>query len=95
MDVGTEIGGGRPPTTPPPYPGTPLRVGSRGNDVSILQENLNRVASRYPTIPRLTVDGIFGPATQNTVIQFQRLFGLTADGVVGPITWDRIMSLAF
>jgi len=95
MDIGTSIGGGTPPTTPPPFPGIPLRVGSRGNDVSVLQENLNRVASRYPTIPRLTVDGVFGPATQNSVLQFQRLFGLIPDGVVGQATWDKIMSLAF
>jgi len=95
IEVGNSIGPGTPPTTPPQYPGTPLRVGSRGNDVLVLQENLNRVASRYPTIPRLTVDGIFGPITQNSVIQFQRLFGLTPDGIVGPITWDKIMSLAF
>ena len=95
IDVGNSIGGGVPPTTPPPYPGTPLRAGSRGNDVLVLQENLNRVASRYPTIPRLTVDGVFGPATGNSVIQFQRLFGLSPDGIVGPVTWDRIMSLAF
>ena len=95
IEVGNSIGPGTAPSTPPPYPGTPLRVGSRGNNVLVLQENLNKVASRYPTIPRLTVDGVFGPATGNSVIQFQRLFGLTPDGVVGPATWDKIMTLAF
>jgi len=96
VEINNSIGGPTiPPTTPPPYPGTPLRVGSRGNDVLILQEYLNRIAGRYPSVPRLTVDGVFGPATQNSVVQFQRLFGLTADGVVGPLTWDRIMTLAF
>jgi peptidoglycan hydrolase-like protein with peptidoglycan-binding domain len=84
-----------PPTTPPPYPGTPLRVGSRGNNVLLIQQYLNRVAGRYPSIPRLTEDGVFGSATQNSVIQFQRLFGLTPDGIVGAITWDRIVTLGF
>ncbi|MCL2341542.1 MAG: peptidoglycan-binding protein [Firmicutes bacterium] len=95
IEVANSIGAGLSPTTPPAYPGAPLRVGSRGNNVLVLQENLNKVASRYPVIPRLTVDGVFGPLTQNSVIQFQRLFGFTPDGVVGPATWDKIMSLAF
>ncbi|MCL2860231.1 MAG: peptidoglycan-binding protein [Oscillospiraceae bacterium] len=96
VEINNSIGGPSiPPTTPPAYPGTPLRAGSRGNNVLILQENLNNIASRYPSIPRIAVDGVFGPATQNSVTQFQRLFGLTPDGVVGPLTWDRIMALTF
>jgi len=95
IEIGNGIGAGTPPTTPPPYPGMPLRVGSQGNNVIILQKNLNRVANSYPALPRLTEDGVFGPATQNAVIAFQRLFGLVPDGVVGPLTWDKIMGLAF
>ena len=95
VDVRNSIGGGTPPTTPPPFPGTVLTLGSRGNSVLILQEYLNRIAGRYPTISKLVVDGVFGSLTRNSVIQFQKLFGLTPDGTVGPITWNKIMELAF
>jgi len=95
IEEGNSIGGGTPPTTPPPYPGAPLRVGSRGNDVIVLQKKLNEVAQRYPTVPSLTADGVFGPLTQRSVMEFQRLFGLTPDGIVGPLTWERLMNLVF
>jgi len=84
-----KIGG---PSAAPPYPGAPLSVGSRGNAVSQIQICLNSLAARYPTIPRLTVDGQFGNNTRNAVIAFQRIFGLAQDGIVGPITWNRIFT---
>jgi len=34
----------------------------------------------------LEEDGIFGPLTQNKVIEFQRTHGLNPDGIVGPLT---------
>ena len=86
-------GGSTQPGTPPPYPGTPLRVGSVGDSVLILQQNLNRVAAANPAIPRVTPDGIFGALTQASVIAFQKYYGLTPDGVVGPATWNRLMQL--
>jgi N-acetylmuramoyl-L-alanine amidase len=75
-----------------PYPGTPLRLGSRGEDVALIQRYLNALSSVYPNIPRLPVDGVFGPMTQNAVTIFQRQFGLVPDGVVGPITWNTIVT---
>ena len=72
------------------YPGTPLRSGSRGDNVRVVQEYLNTLARAYP-LPRVAVDGIYGPATENAVQAFQRLFGLTADGIVGPRTWERLV----
>lgn len=76
------------------YPGTPLRQGSTGPNVVVLQVALNRIAQNYPAIPKIpAADGIFGPKTEATVRAFQRIFGLTEDGIVGPGTWYEAVRL--
>ena len=76
------------------YPGTPLRVGSTGPNVVVLQVSLNRIAQNYPAIPKIpAVDGIYGPRTEATVRAFQEIFGLTPDGIVGPATWYEVVRL--
>lgn len=72
------------------YPGKPLRRGDRGQNVSILQRQLNRITQDYPFLGRLAVDGFFGSAMEETVKRFQKQFKLTADGVVGRATWYKI-----
>lgn len=73
------------------YPGYPLRLGSTGRSVELVQRQLNRVAQNYPAIPMTyPVDGIFGANTEASVKKFQEVFGLTADGVVGPATWYKL-----
>ena len=62
--------------TLPVYPGTPLRVGSSGSNVSLMQSYLNAIKNgMFPSLTRLTVDGKFGQRTKNTVIQYQGLSG--------------------
>lgn len=75
------------------YPGTPLRLGDRGTSVSVLQTQLNDVSINYPSIPTLTVDGIFGESTENAVKQMQSIFNLVPDGIVGEATWNRLLYL--
>jgi len=76
------------------YPGTPLRRGSTGPNVVVLQVALNRISQNYPAIPKIpSNDGIFGSRTEAAVIAFQRIFGLTPDGIVGPGTWYEIVRL--
>lgn len=85
-----------PAQTPPAsavYPGTPLRLGSAGANVTRVQNWLNDVGSVYSGIPALNADGRFGPATQAAVISFQSMFGLSADGIVGPATWNRLYAV--
>jgi len=76
------------------YPGTPLRVGSSGDFVTVLQVMLNRISQDYPAIPRIAaVDGLFGSRTEDSVKEFQRIFNLTPDGVVGKATWYKLVAL--
>ena len=79
---------------PNSYPGYPLRQGSSGEDVVVLQAMLNRIGQNYPAIPRLAqVDGIFGPRTEEAVRVFQSVFGLAVDGIVGRGTWYKLVFL--
>lgn len=76
------------------YPGTPLRRGSSGPNVVVVQAELNRIAQNYPAIPKLaTVDGIYGSRTEASVRVFQQVFGLTPDGIVGKATWYALVRL--
>lgn len=76
------------------YPGAPLRVGSTGPNVVVIQTELNRISQNYPAIPKIpVVDGIFGSRTEAAVRKFQEVFNLTADGVVGKATWYALVRL--
>ena len=77
----------------PSYPGTPLRVGSRGPSVVQAQVMLNRVGENYPAIPRVATDGIFGELTEAAVRRFQEIFDLTPDGIIGEATWYQLVRL--
>lgn len=75
---------------PSSYPGSPLRRGSTGTNVRILQKQLSRIAKDYPSFGKPAVTGTFDEATENSVKKFQKQFGLTADGIVGKATWYKI-----
>lgn len=76
------------------YPGTPLRVGSTGPNVVVIQASLNRISQNYPAIPKIAnVDGIFGSRTEASVRAFQEVFGLEPDGIVGRATWYALVRL--
>lgn len=75
---------------PSSYPGSPLRRGSTGTNVRILQKQLSRIARDYPSFGKPTVTGTFDEATENSVKKFQKQFSLTADGVVGKPTWNKV-----
>lgn len=60
----------------------PLKLGSSGVDVKILQEQLVNVG----LLKSSDVDGSYGPKTKTAVILFQRSQGLTYDGIFGDET---------
>lgn len=73
------------------YPGVPLRVGDSGNNVKVIQTELNRIAQNYPAIPKIAEEnGIFGLDTEAAVRKFQEIFGLTQTGEVDKPTWYSI-----
>ncbi len=58
-----------------------------------MQEQLNVIAGAYPAIPKITVDGIYGPATASSVRKFQSVFGLPVTGTVDYRTWYKISEI--
>lgn len=64
----------------PPVHRPMIRQGSRGPNVTYLQQKLGG----------LVVDGIFGPKTDGAVRRFQQANRLVVDGIVGPRTWAAI-----
>jgi LAS superfamily LD-carboxypeptidase LdcB len=62
------------------YPGTPVRKGSRGVTVKLVQA----------IVKTKIVDGDFGNVTAAAVKAWQSARGLKADGIVGPITWKAM-----
>ncbi|WP_051280432.1 peptidoglycan-binding domain-containing protein [Anaerovorax odorimutans] len=73
------------------YPLYPLTVGSFGQNVSTIQNELARISQNYPSIPKITDEkGIFGGSTEAAVKEFQKVFNLTVDGIVGNATWYKI-----
>lgn len=76
------------------YPGTPLRLGSTGPFVTVVQSSLNRISQNYPAITKINpVDGILGSQTQQAITEFQQIFSLQPDGIVGPATWYQIVRI--
>jgi peptidoglycan hydrolase-like protein with peptidoglycan-binding domain len=77
---------------PPPESYTPqpehmpmLMIESSGDAVRTLQTMLNEQISAG-----LTVDGEFGPATEQAVKTYQAKYNLEVDGIVGQQTWESL-----
>lgn len=75
---------------PSSYPGYALNLWTSGQNVEIIQNQLNRISENYPTIPKLEVDGIYGPKTEESVREFQEIFDLPTTGIVNKATWYSI-----
>ena len=78
---------------PSSWPGYDLTLGSSGDKVRQIQEQLNVIAGAYPLIPKIDADGIYGPATAESVRVFQSVFGLPQTGVVDYRTWYKISEI--
>ena len=78
---------------PASWPGYDLTVGSRGNKVYQMQQQLARIAKSYPAIPVIVPDGIYGNKTREAVEKFQSVFGLPVTGLVDYNTWYEISNI--
>lgn len=78
---------------PASWPGYNLEVGSRGDKIRQLQEQLDVIAGAYPALPTVQADGVYGPSTEEAVRKFQSVFGLPETGIVDYPTWYKISEI--
>lgn len=78
---------------PSSWPGYDLTIGSSGQKVQQMQEQLNRISDNYPAIPKIAADGIYGSQTAEAVRIFQRIFNLPQTGVTDYATWYKISQI--
>ena len=88
INVAEEVSG-----IPSSWPGYDLDIGSTGEAVVQIQEQLNTIAEAYPALPQIGVDGIYGERTKDAVRKFQSIFGLPATGIVDYPTWYKIQEI--
>ncbi len=70
-----------------------LRIGSSGDDVRTIQQQLNAISNNYPLIQKIAVDGRYGEKTAEAVRVFQRVFDLPVTGEVNFPTWYSISNI--
>ena len=75
------------------FPGYALDIGASGEKVRQIQEELDRIAQVYTTIPRIQADVIFGEATKAAVREFQKIFDLPQTGIIDFRTWYKISQI--
>lgn len=78
---------------PSSFPGYDLTVGSSGQKVYQLQEQLGRISRNFPAIPRINADGIYGQRTADAVRAFQSIFDLPSTGITDYPTWYTISDI--
>lgn len=75
------------------WPGAALIMGTVGDKVKKVQEQLNGIAKAYPLLPTVEVDGAYGEATAEAVKLFQKIFKLPQTEAVDYATWYKISEI--
>lgn len=88
INTATEVSG-----VPASWPGQNLNIGASGANVRMIQEQLNRIADTYTTIPKVPVTGQYNQQTSEAVRVFQQVFGMPQTGIVDFSTWYRISGI--
>ena len=67
-----------------------MRKYNEKDAVRNMQRYLRQLSYTDSDIPPVPIDGIFGEATSNSLIAFQRKNGLAATGVADRESWDAL-----
>lgn len=78
---------------PASWPGYNLNIGASGDNVRMIQNQLNTIADAYSQIPKVAVTGQYNEQTAEAVRAFQRIFSMPVTGIVDLPTWYRISGI--
>lgn len=78
---------------PASWPGSNLNIGATGDNVRMIQEQLNKISETYTIIPKVAVNGQYNQQTADAVKAFQQIFDLPATGIVDFPTWYKISGI--
>lgn len=74
----------------PPDIVTEIEEGQVVPRVQLVQYFLNVLSAYYNSIPAVDIDGILGPKTRTSVIEFQKTMGLEPTGIIDDATWNSM-----
>lgn len=72
-----------------------LEIGDEGEGVLSLQYYLSYIALFVPSVQATDFDGSFGEGTRNSVISFQKTYGLEETGIVDRANWNQIENVYY
>ena len=70
-----------------------LQAGDTGVGVQVIQYFLSYIGNFVGTVPSVTIDGDFGPATTAAVRAFQTTYGIPVTGVVDQTTYNTLYNV--
>ncbi len=76
------------------YPGA-LKIGDVSEGVRIIQYYLDYIATFVSTVSRVDIDGIFGEETRDSVLSFQKTYGLTENGEVDREVFSKMQNVYY
>lgn len=72
-----------------------LQLGDSSSGVLTIQYYLSYISTFIPSVRDTAVDGSFGEGTRNSVISFQKAYGLPETGIVDRAVWDEIENVYY
>lgn len=78
---------------PESFKGITLSLGSKGQSVKIIQEQINAISNNFPLIPKIKVDSVYGEDTKKSIEVFQEVFKLPVTGTVNKETWYKLSEI--
>lgn len=69
-----------------------FRAYDKKSAIKEIQRFVYKLSDYYESIPRISIDGIYGAETRNAVTKYQEHFNLPADGIVNNKTHESIYS---
>ena len=70
-----------------------LKEGDSGEEVENLQRMLLAIIDEYPSLPIVTINGIYGSETKNAVERFQELNSLNKTGITDIYTYRVLKNI--